>query len=447
MANRALAVWMNGELVGTWSWSRTGTHGFHYDNTWLASPNMQALSLSLPIPAGKKEILGPLVRNFFDNLLPDNDAIRERIRKRHRLASTKTEELLTAIGRDCVGAVQLLPDGSLPHGFDQVDGTLLSDADIQRHLLHISSDAAFAQDQEGWDDFRIAIAGAQEKTALLKLGGQWHRPHGATPTTHILKLPLGLVGNMQADMRHSVENEWLCGRIMRALGFTVANSEMASFEKQKVLVVERFDRKWIDNHRWIARLPQEDFCQATGTPSQGKYESQGGPGMRKCLELLSASEHADQDKRAFVLAQLAFWLLAATDGHAKNFSVFLHAGDKYALTPFYDVISAWPIIGNGPNHIRPQKAKLAMALRSHNPHYKLSEIRTRHWRMAAQQSGVPGTFAAMQEMILKVDCALGGVETELPADFPEQVWRRIRDGVLSQKNRFLKEAADEDPGD
>ena len=58
-------------------------------------------------------------------------------------------------------------------------------------------------------DFRITIAGAQEKTALLKYGGSWRMPKGATPTTHILKLPLGIVGNQRADLRDSVENEWL----------------------------------------------------------------------------------------------------------------------------------------------------------------------------------------------------------------------------------------------
>ncbi len=47
------------------------------------------------------------------------------------------------------------------------------------------------------------------------------------------------------------------------------------------------------------------------------------------------------DVRAFVLSQLAFWLLAAIDGHAKNFSLFRRR-DGYLLAPLYDVLSAWP---------------------------------------------------------------------------------------------------------
>ncbi|MBK8742749.1 MAG: HipA domain-containing protein, partial [Betaproteobacteria bacterium] len=127
---------------------------------------------------------------------------------------------------------------------------------------------------------------------------------------------------------------------------------------------------------WIARLPQEDMCQATGTPPTLRYESDGGPSMLTCLELLGNGERADIDRAHFALAQFAFWLLAATDGHAKNFSIFHHRGGTFRLTPLYDVISAWPIIGKGQNLIPAHKARLAMGLGLQtNTHYRLSEIR------------------------------------------------------------------------
>jgi serine/threonine-protein kinase HipA len=92
------------------------------------------------------------------------------------------------------------------------------------------------------------------------------------------------VGNMQADMTESVENEWLCAALLAELDFDVAPTQMAQFGAQKVLVVERFDRRWmdaaLDSKPWIARLPQEDFCQATGWPGALKYENDGGPGIR-----------------------------------------------------------------------------------------------------------------------------------------------------------------------
>ena len=111
------------------------------------------------------------------------------------------------------------------------------------------------------------------------------RPLGATPTTHILKLPLGLVGNLQMDMATSVENEWLCAQILKAYGLPVANCTMAQFDDIKALAVERFDRAWSADRSWLMRLPQEDMCQALGYPSHQKYESDGGPGMDKILNL------------------------------------------------------------------------------------------------------------------------------------------------------------------
>lgn len=435
MAHPQLDIWMNGEHVGAWFWTRTGVPALRYDDAWLHSPNMRALSLSLPIPAGDKELRGPAVENYFDNLLPDSDRIRERLRRRFRTASIEAADLLAAIGRDCVGAVQLLPAGRTPEAADRIDSDALSESQVAQMLRNVTSDAVLGQAPDD-DDFRISIAGAQEKTALLRIGKRWHRPHGATPTTHILKLPLGLIGNMRANMTDSVENEWLCARLMAAFGFEVAPAEIGRFGEQKALVVERFDRRWMDDGRWIARLPQEDFCQATGTPARLKYESDGGPGTRQCLSLLAASEEARADRRRFVLVQLAFWLLAATDGHAKNYSIFLRRGGGYAMTPLYDVLSAWPIIGKGASQIPFHKARLAMALRGANAHYKLASIQTRHWQSLARQSGVDDAFEQMIALVQNAPAALARVERSLPPDFPERVWKAIDAGVRTQCQRF-----------
>jgi serine/threonine-protein kinase HipA len=436
MARRALDIWMNGEYVGVWYWTRTGVPALQYDEGWLRSRNVRALSLSLPIPLGEKEVRGPAVENYFDNLLPDSDRIRERLRRRFRAAGTGAADLLAAIGRDCVGAVQLLPEGQAPPAFDRIDSEALSEEKIAQVLRNVTSDPLPGQGEGADDDLRISIAGAQEKTALLRIGAQWHRPHGATPTTHILKLPLGLVGNMRANMNESVENEWLCARLMAAFGFEVAPATIGRFGDQKVLVVERFDRRWMDGGGWIARLPQEDFCQATGTPAALKYESDGGPGIRGILSLLSGSSNAQVDKAGFARAQLAFWLLAATDGHAKNYSIFLRRGGEYRMTPLYDMLSMWPIIGNGPNLVSPFKARLALALRGKNPHYQLFTIQTRHWRALALQTGVADAFDGMLALVGGAPAALQRVERELPVDFPEPLWRAVRTGVLAQCERF-----------
>ena len=452
----ALNVWMNGQFVGEWSKSRNAISTFNYDLQWTHQPHRRALSLSLPITAGNSEHRGDKVANYFDNLLPDSKEIRQRLSARFKTKTTAAFDLLQAIGRDCVGAVQLLPVGMQPEGWNCIESRPLADDQVERILTAASTDDPLGQRQDDLDDLdalRISIAGAQEKTALLKYGGQWHLPKGTTPTTHILKLPLGLVGNMQADMSLSVENEWLCAQILRELGLPTATTEMATFGKQKVLVVERFDRRWQTiapgaqnaagftppEGTWIARLPQEDFCQVTGTSPGKKYEQDGGPSIRTCLEHLASSKQADLDRTHLVLAQLAFWLLAATDGHAKNFSIFHHAGGNYSLTPLYDVLSAWPIIGNGPNLVSIHKAKLAMAVRSKNAHYKIRESQARHWRNLAQSCGTGDVWQKMLAMTHEVNAALSRVENILPPDFPAQVWDAVHSGVTSQATLFLSE--------
>ncbi|MEB0055606.1 type II toxin-antitoxin system HipA family toxin [Variovorax sp. LG9.2] len=443
-----LTVWINGQTVGEWT-VREGEHRFQYADEWTASPAARRLSLSLPMTPGNAPQRGPVVQNYFDNLLPDSDAIRTRLQRKFATPSTDAFDLLTAIGRECVGAVQLLPPGVLPTGFDRIEAEALDDAGVER-AINASLSTGRVLGQRDDEDFRISIAGAQEKTALLQREGQWFRPLSATPTTHIFKLPLGLVGNMQADMKESIENEWLCSRIMTAFGLPTAHCDIATFGERKVLVVQRFDRALQNagsargddsDHRdpeWIARLPQEDFCQALGVPGSQKYETDGGPGMRDLLRVLDASSNATADKLAFVKAQMVFWLLAATDGHAKNFSIFLERGGGYRLTPFYDVLSAWPVIGSGANQLAFQKAKLAMALRSKSSHWALQDLRARHWDGVAKLAGLGDAHALCDELLAQLPGALDAVETQLPSGVPEHVARTIFEGVRNTAKRLTE---------
>ena len=115
-----LAIWMNDLRVGTWAQPRTGAPTFHYDPAWIASDAARVLSLSRPFIPGNTPHRGAVVSNFFENLLPDSAAIRRRLQARFATGSTEAFDPLTAIGRDCVGAVQLLPDDEKPTGFDEV---------------------------------------------------------------------------------------------------------------------------------------------------------------------------------------------------------------------------------------------------------------------------------------------------------------------------------------
>ena len=436
MVSTSLAVWMNGEHVGHWTVDRT-VHTFTYAESWLSSSKVRSLSLSLPITSSR-EIRGEVVANYFENLLPDNDQIRLRLSRRFRTKNTDAFALLEAIGRDCVGAVQLLPDGAPPAGWDRVDGAPLTETQVADILRAVPSESILGE-QEAGELFRISMAGAQEKTALLKMNGQWCVPHGATPTTHIFKLPLGLIGgSRRVDLSDSVQNEWLCAQLLGALGLPVATTTMETFGDQTVLISERFDRDWMVGSQgpWIARLPQEDFCQALGVHPERKYEQHGGPGMDKCLQLLAGGVDAESDKAYFLLTQLAFWLMAATDGHAKNYSIFLLGGDAYAMTPLYDVLSMWPYIGMGPNQFNWRKAGLAMAVRSKNAHYTFQTILTRHWHALAMKHGGPEVWRKMLFLVDQLESAIDTVQQALPADFPAKTWETINQGMRDQAKLF-----------
>lgn len=442
-----LNIWMNSEFVGTWAVSKSGLNSLVYAQSWMQSRRGRALSLSLPFtPANKLE--GEVVANYFDNLLPDAEGIRKRIQSRYRIKGAAPIDLLKAIGRDCVGAVQLLPAGVMPEDSHKIEVEPLSEQDIEEYLKGLGGPAVAGA--HGDEDFRISIAGAQEKTALTLFDGQWCRPHGATPTTHILKPQIGVTPT-KLDLSHSVENEWMCNRIMAELGFNVAGSDIETFGSQRVLVVTRFDRTWLstpDGLRWIARRPQEDLCQARGVNSAMKYEDKGGPGIRECLDVLKSSANYPPDGLTFLRAQLLFWFLAATDGHAKNFSLHIQPGGHYLMTPIYDVLSAWPILDATAlpsKHTTQQykKVKMAMSVRSDGgkKNYKLAEMQYRHWKSEAERSGIPNAWDEMLKMVDEIGPALQRVEQSLPPGFPESVSEPIFMGTRMHLERFMNWSA------
>ncbi len=198
--SESLSLWSNGVRVGRWTIPARGAMELRYDEAWVSADLGRPLSLSLPFNLQNLALKGEKVANYFDNLLPDSPAIRARVAGRFRTGSTDPFALMKAVGRDCVGAVQILGEDETPRGFDRIEGVALSDEDIERHLVETVSPRAFAGHGDPDADFRISLAGAQEKTAFLRWDGKWLVSRGATPTSHIFKLPLGRVGGRQADL-------------------------------------------------------------------------------------------------------------------------------------------------------------------------------------------------------------------------------------------------------
>lgn len=378
--NPPLRVLLNGRDVGMLSRASSGAVDFAYSRDWLDWDHAIPVSLSLPLREDR--YIGAPVLAVFENLLPDNTTIRERVAARVKASGTDAFSLLGKIGKDCVGALQFLADGADAGRPGAIEGHPVSDEEIERRIKNLKADPL---GMTGDEDFRISLAGAQEKTALLRWRGNWVTPYGTTPTTHILKPEVGRLPN-GVDLGNGIENEFICLKLCQAFGLDAAHAEIENFAGSKVLVVERFDRQWTRDGR-LLRRPQEDMCQALSVPPTLKYQADGGPDNQQIMELLKGSDDPLHDQRAYLRAQMTFWLLGATDGHAKNFSIFLTPGGRFRMTPLYDVLTAQPSVDAG--HIGAKAFKLAMSVGNGN-HYRVGDIQPRHLIETAARSRFDG---------------------------------------------------------
>ncbi len=411
-----LNVLINNRLVGRLIKEVSGAILFRYDQSWLDWEPSFAISLSLPMRENAHT--GASVIAVFDNLLPDNPSVRKRVAERVGAQGTDYYSLLESIGRDCVGAMQFLPDGMPFETSFQIAGNPVDDEEIERILANLSqAPLGISTDEE----FRISVAGAQEKTALLFHEGKWMRPIGTTPTTHILKPQLGQIPTAfgMIDMEASVDNEHYCLEIMRGFDLDVAETEIVTFGKRRVLAVKRFDRLRREGSQ-LLRLPQEDFCQAMGIPSARKYQSSNGPTIAGGLKLLRGADMPLQDQANFFKAQIINWLIGATDGHGKNYSIFLQPEGRYALTPFYDVLSAQPAVDQ--KQIPKNKFKLAMSV-GKNRKYNIVNITGRHFIETGKEAGLG--IAIMKQVVTQVIEKAGKVSektfAKMPSDFAEGI--------------------------
>lgn len=433
----ALDVYMNGYRVGILTKTGSGAHHFSYDADWLGLPGSRPISLSMPLrhqPYQDDEVY-----NFFDNLLPDNPDIIRRFVARHQADSTQPFDLLAKVGQDSVGALQLVPQDTAVGNIKQIEYKMLSEQQLENILPGYLSDAPLGMiDSE--DDFRISIAGAQEKTSLLYLDGHWCLPLNTTPTTHIIKLPIGKTESHSyaIDMSDSVEKEYRCMLIAKAFGLPVLHCFMIKTGKIKALAVERFDRKYASDGSWIMRLPQEDFCQVLNVSSARKYENHGGPAISAIMTYLLGSVDPAQDRYSFMNTQVLFWLLAATDGHAKNFSLFIESEGRYRLTPYYDIFSMYPAIGG--RGIDRKEAKLAIGLAgSRGKKYAIEQIFPRHFFQTAQAVGFARESMEniLTEFAQSKDAVVEKVRSQLPADFPASICDAIIEGMQARARRLM----------
>ena len=369
---------MEGELVavvygaeiGRVRQNARGKLSFSYAPGWREQEDAFPLSLSMPMAL--TEHPDPVIRPFLEGLLPDNTNILRDWGRRFHASPNNPFSLLSRVGEDCPGAVQFARPDKLEPLLRTAPGDVewLTEGEIAERLRGLRRTPGAWR--EAGDVGYFSLAGAQPKTALLRDGGRWGVPSGRTPTTHIFKPPV-----MQFD--GFAENEHICLRLARALGLPAAHTEVARFEDQVAIVVERYDR--MRTADGIVRVHQEDFCQAFSVPPRTKYENEGGPGAERILELLyTHSSRRDEDVATLVDALALNWVIGGTDAHAKNYSLLIGRRGQVRLAPLYDVVSALPY-----HRLQVRKLKLAMRI---GGEYSLWRIGRRHWERLAAAAGL-----------------------------------------------------------
>lgn len=357
-----------------------GKMNFQYSNEWIAQNNPMALSQSLPI---RPEVFDDdECRPFFAGLLPENN-LRQLIAQKFHISNKNDFGLLKAIGGECAGAISFQPSKKKA----LTDNTPSIEWLNTKELLQVLKELPHRPMLIGKHGIRLSLAGAQDKLPVVFDGKQIGLTKGSQASTHILKTPI-------PDAKESVFNEAFCLTLANSIGLPSADTKVFEVkENYHILLVARYDRTTNANGE-ILRIHQEDFCQALGIYPEMKYQSEGGPSIIQCFDLLRRVTHPCGPEILKLLDAIIFNVLVGNnDAHGKNFSL-LHLGQKVQLTPLYDILST-AVYKNF-------TTKMAMKI---GGKYEFDRIFNRHWYKLAKESGF--TYAQVKKRIIDI-------ATELP---------------------------------
>lgn len=376
MTATELIVLINDHVIGQIVQGNSGRFEFSYADDWLANPSAIPLSLSMPLTNPQHG--DDAIRPYMWGLLPDSEATLAAWGVRFGASPRNPFALLTHVGEDLQGAVQMVPPERLP-SLRQREGTTRLSADVLAdRFVDLVRRPGSTQFAPGGGQF--SLAGAQPKKALYLVKGRWYEPRGRTPSTHILKPPI-------PNLAGQVENEAFCLRLAPLLDLPAPHIWIERFGDLPVVVIERYDRIRMDGKRKLAidqsggkvrRVHQEDCCQALKVMPQVKYQSEGGPGIKDIMNLLSGSAKPSEDRDRFMRAQAYNFVIGGSDAHGKNYGVLLASRGRFRLAPLYDVISILPYVQQR------KDAKLAMSI---DRQYRFDKIQPRHWAAQARAAG------------------------------------------------------------
>lgn len=279
------------------------------------------------------------IENYLRNLLPEGEAFEEMIQNT-TISKSNTFGLIRKLGAETSGALSFRVPGSEPGetSFRSVPDDELIER-LERNLAPLVY----------WDGkVRLSVAGVQNKLNLLKRGDEWGFGEGKLSSNYILKFESGRAPCIAV-------NEFFCMTLAKLAGLDVANVELTRIGNTRTLIIERFDRAYIEARDVVQRRHVIDGCQATDLPPGYKYERQNGDEgdgvyMRDGVSFprLLCVKTIDTVITNLKLTQWMLFNLATLnyDAHGKNISFFV-TPKGLELTPFYDLVNIEAIAQEG----------------------------------------------------------------------------------------------------
>ena len=334
---------------------------FQYNKEWL---ERFKTPLSLSLPLRSDPFIDDESHPFFANLLPE-DKIRTVIARNLGVSLNNDYGLLERIGGDCAGAVSLYPETGEPKR-ELGRYRQLSPDELAAIIRELPQRPLLA----GEKGIRLSLAGAQKKLPIFYDDEYFHLGYGNLPSNYIIKPAI-------EDLDGTVENESFCMALAQEVGLEVPRSFIYQHEDTRVFVVKRYDR--ITKADETKRLHQEDFCQALGIPPEFKYETEGGPSLATCFNLLrNASTRSGKDVLSLLNWVIFNYLIGNSDAHGKNISLLL-LPEGPMLAPFYDLLSTRVYAHYG------LAEGLAMKIGGENDP---GAIQKKHWELFAEEVGI-----------------------------------------------------------
>ena len=327
MSSKSLVVAIAGRIAGSVEQRESGQLVFRYDPAYRGAP------LSISMPVGNRTYHDKQIRPFLCGLLPDDFQVRRNTALEFGVSGNNPFALLSFVGLDCPGAVQLCPPEAVDALLSREESIAeLGDDEIAMRLRlgRTDADAAWVAPAEHW-----SLGGQQSKFALRLANDAWCSCSGAAATTHIFKCGIG-------GLAYQALNEYLCLKLAASCGLPSVRVSYREFSGEPAIIVERYDRQ-VNADGGVTRFHQEDFCQALGVLPENKYPEYGGPAAADIVRVLQRTGQYAEDNLNRFTAMLFFnYLVGAPDANAKNYSLLLAENGEMRLAPLYDVASVLP---------------------------------------------------------------------------------------------------------